>query len=197
LSSSWRNAYSNSNLHLTLGDSRYYSFAVYIHPQSDDVLGHGFIFTQAWQRHLTQSSGGISHQPAFDLRFLDGSDYKWAAEISNDQTGPNNPAVVYTSSTGLSKGVWHEFIIRIRPSAIGQGAVQVWIDGQLAFSISESSGQDIGYTPCSKSCSKGVVLNDFAVRFGAYHKPEPDNPTHAILLFDQAKFGLSYASVDP
>lgn len=184
--------YSSNALHLNLDDSRYYGFAVYIHPQSDDVLRHGLIFTQVWQRHVTKSGGGVSHQPAFALRFVDGTDYRWIAEISNDETGPDNPTTVYSSPVGLVKGVWHEFIVRIRPSAIGQGAVQVWHNGELALSISQSSGQNIGYAPLSSK-----VFSDFAVRVGAYHKPQPDHPTHAILMFDQAKFGLSYASVDP
>lgn len=170
-----------------LDDSRYYGFALYIHPQSDDVLKKGLIFMQAWQSHDTSDS----KQPPFALRFEDGTDYKWAVRISNDiiQDQP-----VYISPTGLAKGVWHEFIVRFRPSVSHQAAVQVWHNGILEFNISQSLGQNIGY---ASRTNPPIVNKDFAVRFGAYHRPEPDKPTHVILMYDQAKYGTSYESVDP
>ncbi len=176
-----------------LEESRYYGVAIYIHPQSDNVLKKGAIFMQAWQSHDTT----YSKHPPFSLRFKDGSAYQWEVHVSHDTktdtrytTGTDE--TIYTSPTGLTKGAWHEFIVWFKPSVQSQGAVRVWHNGTLA--VGQTNQRNFGYVPQS---TFPIMNNSFAVRFGLYRQPEPDLPTHIILMFDQAKFGTSYESVDP
>src|SRR5690606_3033486 len=96
------------------------------------VLGRGAIFMQAWQNHDTSRS----KHPPLSLRFSNDSAYRWSVNVARDVRGVDNrfthgsQQTIYTSPQGLAKGVWHEFIVRFRPSASGSGIVQVWLNGE-------------------------------------------------------------------
>lgn len=171
-----------------LDDSRYYGFAMYIHPDTP-ALQKGAIFSQVWQ------STSPGKHPPFSLRFQDNTNYKWSVKVSVDSaTDPDGYEYsIYDSDYELARGVWHEFIVRFRPSATNQGAVQVWHNNTLRANISQSSGQDIGYAPDTSP----IVNDSFATRVGAYRQPEPNITTDIILFFDQIKFGLAKDDVDP
>ena len=178
-----------------LEQSRYYGVAVYIHPQSPDVLERGAVFMQAWQYHDTT----YSKEPPFSLRFKDGSAYQWLVNVSKDVPGVDSrytsgtKETIYTSPSGLAKGVWHEFIVWFKPSTTSAGAVRVWHNGGVPV-VSQTHQRNFGYAPRATPPS---MEKAFAVRYGAYRTSVPDQAGDIILLFDQGKYGTSYQSVDP
>jgi hypothetical protein len=177
-----------------LEESIYYSFALYIHPQSAEELRKGVVFTQVWQVHDTSES----KEAPFSIRFNDRSEYEWTVYTSkdvdgvDDRTTPGTKTAIYTSPTGLAKGVWHEFIIWFKPSIQSKGAVRVWHNGQLA--VSKTSQQNFGYAP---QTGDPFMTNRLEYRFGAYRVTGPVYPGDVILMYDQAKLGKSYTEVDP
>jgi hypothetical protein len=177
-----------------LEESLYYSVAMYIHPQSANTLRKGVVFMQAWQVHDTSSS---KHAP-FSIRFDDMSNYKWTVYTATDVPGVDTrytqgtKTAIYTSPVGLTKGVWHEFVVWFKPSIEKKGAVRVWHNGQLV--VSQTNQRNFGYEPQTAS---PFMTNRLEYRFGAYRVTGPDYPGDVILMYDQAKLGRTYEEVDP
>ena len=149
---------------------------------------------QAWQVHDTSSS----KEPPFSISFNDVSDYKWTVYTSRDVPGVDTrntrgtKSAIYTSPQGLTKGVWHEFIVWFKPSVENKGAVRVWHNGKLAISLTNQ--KNFGYQP---QTAAPFMTNRLEYRFGAYRITGPTFQGDVILMFDQAKLGRSYQEVDP
>lgn len=172
-----------------LEESRYYGVALYVHPQSDDIVKET-VFLQAWQKHDLAEP----RYPPFQLSFVPGSDYRWSVTMATGDPAPGAQTRIFTSQRGLQKGRWYEFIVWFKPSVRESGAVRVWLNG--SEQVAQTHRRNFGYRPRSTFPS---VRDDFAVRFGAYRGRDGscNRLGDTILIFDQAKFGTSYQAVDP
>jgi hypothetical protein len=182
---------SNGNVHpQTMETNRYYGFAVYIHPQSQNTIIKPTKFFQAWQNHDVS----FAKEPALAIDFVDNASYKWRVKTSNDAV---QNSVIYTSTAGLTKGVWHRFVVRFKPSTTQSGAVTVWLNGTQI--VSQLSNRNFGYQPTGSAGTPGAVLNEFQVRVGAYRGRDSSgvNLGQTILMFDNLKIGTTYSSVAP
>lgn len=166
--------------------SRYYGFSMYIHPQSPDIQKDTSVFMQVWQNHDTTAS----KQPPFALRFVENSNYKWRVEVSRDDI--TDPQVIFTSASGLQKGIWHDFVIWFKPSVESAGAVRVWHNG--VQQVSQTNQRNFGYEPRS---SQPSVSNYFAARIGAYRTYVPGDDSEIITVFDEVKYGSSLEQINP
>lgn len=176
-------------------ESRYYGLAMYIHPQSQPIMKPTY-FLQTWQNHNTT----YGRYPPFSLRFLEGADYKWQVHMSKGggepEDAPGTRRAIYTSPTGLAKGVWHTFVVWFKPSRRNAGAVRVWHNGD--YKVEQTHPQNFGY---SINNTRGQeVLDQFQIRFGAYRGRLCNPQTqfgNTILFFDEVRLGTTYDSVVP
>jgi len=201
----------NDSSYLKLEETRYYSFKIYIHPQSHDIAKET-IFFQAWQNH--DSSNKQGRQPPFSLSFIKwrseetGTGYKWQVSTARckdkdygDKNNKTNCKVkdiiakpIFTSTTGLEKGVWYKFVVKFKPSTNKKGAVKVWLNDEPI--VAQSHERNFGY---NKSLDKNtsIILDQFEVRVGAYRgRLKDENIGKTILIFDEIKIGNSYDQVN-
>lgn len=167
---------------LHFGETRYVGFAMYIHPQHQTPNGWCY-FMQVWQAHDTSNP----KHPPLALKWKTNDGTKWRL-VKEDDSDNGTEEVIYTSSTDLTKGVWHEFILKLVPSYNGDGTgggVTLWLNGDEV--INESF--DWGYDPTVSG-----MEDRFDIRVGIYRYRQN---TKQILVFDQLKYGTTYSSADP
>ncbi len=138
---------------------------------------------------------GSPFSPPLELRVKAGS-LSWELVYRNDQTGRGPTAAVSLAEGGMSVGAWYRFVVCTRmsySSSLGTGNVKLWLNG------TQYVDQDgvYGYNPNVDFPYAGSTYRSnprFDLFFGLYR---PRQSKRAKAFFDQVRFGVTYADVNP
>jgi hypothetical protein len=183
---------------LSEGDDRYYAFSFYMLSMvwGAPGLGHNII----WQFH--QVGSGSVGSPWVSLSLLNfsspgGYDGKQAGQGlwgNFDWLSPSGPG---TGGNGdiklagpLSMNTWYDVVVHVRASKANNGLVQVWLNGQLVYSVSGVS--TMPYTTNSDNPS-GFAQAQF--QNGLYRGSGVTGTSEYRL--DSVRLGTTYDSVQP
>jgi hypothetical protein len=156
------------------GDEYYYSFSFYIQSM---VYGH-----PGAHNLIMQLKGNDSGSPAFGLQLWD--------YVGDNGQYRSNPRGLWSHGSGMggdrflapaAEHVWHDVVIHFRTSRVGAGFYQVYLDGVLVDSRSDTS-------LLVPEASFGYIKN------GLYRNGGRIPGTSEIRL-DAARLGTSFASV--
>jgi hypothetical protein len=167
-------------------DGRYVGFAIrfdsnFTRPDDD------YLFYQCWQDG--GNSPPLSLQLTPNYSESNGSVFKLKVILRNDGN-TNDPVIVYPGK--ITRGVWNEFILYLRPSHTSDdktGKVKLWQNGTLLLDRT----MDWGYRPESKG-GTATVKDTLTVCPTMYRRRQ--NLNHQC-FFDEVRYGDTYGIVDP
>jgi len=161
-----------------IGSEQWYGFSTFLPPDWPDLDNR----TGISQWHATPDVGEIWRSPPLALRHT-------AGQLT--VTGRTSPVPIQTENDGevlelythpgvLEKGVWHDWVFRVRWSWEPDGLVQAWLDDAQVIDYEGP----IGY-------------NDFMgvwFKWGIYRD---DHPVTQVIYHDEYRRGDRYEAVDP
>lgn len=159
------------------GRDTWYGFSTYLPPDYPD---HACSCALA-QWHDQAEPGQSSGKPPLAHRIKAGQFYITTASSPTASSEPLHQDILYETRRAV-KGVWHDFVYRIRWSRGDDGEIEMWKDGER---ILEYRGP-IGY------------VNEIRApyfKFGMYCAEDVMEPH--VVYHDNYSRGLSYKDVDP
>jgi hypothetical protein len=150
------------------GTDVYYAWSTYFDPDKFPTPTHWTIFTQ-W--HGSKGGGGA---PPLSLQFTPqnkilirsaGGVCPWNS--STKKYDCNQIANTYDLFSSPQKGVWHDFVVRVKWSCKSDGILQVWhktanqaFFGDPLVNVSRATTQDLGGTCDSVYVKQGLYRSD-------------------------------------
>jgi hypothetical protein len=161
-----------------LGREIWYSFSTFI-PQEFPIVESPTVITQ-W--HASEDSGEdvAARSPVLAHRYANGDliiDIRFSSH-KIQQANDGSKRVLYEEKS-FSKGVWHDFLYRIRWSYLSDGLVECWLDGKQIIAYIGPIGYNDDYGPYFK--------------FGLYHH---DGINPFVIYHDEYRRGFSRRDVN-
>jgi hypothetical protein len=182
---------------LTFNETRYFGYALYIHPQSQHPTGW-LHFTQVWQLHIDSTdpqyqapaTGDIQAVP-FTMSFLENrGSWKWRANARSENGSVNLGEGTVTTG-------WNTFIYAFKPRHTGStenGSVKIWVNSTNVNTPTISWAGRWGVKPTLSGSGYSGSGTTMDIRVGMYR--EAQNKKQHFLL-DQVKVGTAFTDVLP
>jgi Polysaccharide lyase/Bacterial Ig domain len=183
---------------LSEGDDRYYAFSFYLRSMvwGAPGLGHNVI----WQFHQVGSGNVGSPWVALSLLNFsspggyDGKQVGQGLWGNFDWLSPSGPGTGGNGDIKLSgplaMNTWYDVVVHVKASKTNNGAVQVWLNGNLIYSIS-----GVSTMPYTNNSDNPNGFSQAQFQNGLYRGSGVTGTSEYRL--DSVRFGTSYASVQP
>jgi hypothetical protein len=161
-----------------LGREIWYSLSTFI-PQEFPIVESPTVITQ-WHASEDPGEDVAARSPVLAHRYANGDliiDIRFSSH-KIQQANDGSKRVLYEKKS-FSKGMWHDFLYRIRWSYLSDGLVECWLDGKQIIAYKGPIGYNDDYGPYFK--------------FGLYHH---DGIDPFVIYHDEYRRGFSRRDVN-
>ncbi len=165
------------DFNVPLGKEIWYSFSTFV-PADFPILRHPSVISQ-WHAEEDPGEESASRSPVLAHRY-DGRSFVVDIRFSSTKIQHANDGIrqVLYEEKDFPRGVWHDFVYRVRWSYASNGLVEGWLDGKGIISYSGP----VGYND----------LDGPYFKFGLYHY-SGDKPL--VIFHDEYRRGFSREAV--